>query len=102
MKNLLLVVFLLLGVMASAQTMRTLKKRESTYAVVIGISEYQDADIKDLSFAHRDAEMFAEFLQSKAGGNLGLQQIQLLTNQQATMAGLLAERISTRLPGFRP
>ncbi|MBK8921223.1 MAG: tetratricopeptide repeat protein [Saprospirales bacterium] len=88
MKNLLLVVFLLIGVMASAQTLRTLKKRESTYAVVIGISDYQDPEIKDLNFAHRDAEIFAEFIRSKAGGSLGLQQIQLLTNQQATMAGI--------------
>jgi hypothetical protein len=38
----------------------------STYVVVIGISDYQDAEIPDLKFAHRDAEAFANFLRSPA------------------------------------
>ena len=39
-----------------------------TYAVVIGISDYQDKDIPDLRFADKDAEAFANFLRSPAGG----------------------------------
>ncbi|MBK6352763.1 MAG: hypothetical protein IPF46_05025 [Saprospiraceae bacterium] len=34
------------------------------YALVIGISEYKDEDFTDLKFAHRDAELFADFLYS--------------------------------------
>ena len=33
--------------------------QNSTYAVVAGISDYQDKDIPDLRFAHKDAEAFA-------------------------------------------
>ncbi len=39
-----------------------------THAVVIGISDYQDPDIPDLRFADRDAEAFAHYLRSPAGG----------------------------------
>ena len=35
----------------------------STYAIVVGISNYQDEGIPDLRFADRDAEAFANFLQ---------------------------------------
>jgi len=48
----------------------TLKTQNSTWAVVVGISDYQDEDIPDLRFAHRDAEAFANFLRSPAGGAL--------------------------------
>ena len=37
-----------------------------TYAVVVGISDYQDPGIPDLRFADKDAEAFAAFLSSKA------------------------------------
>ncbi|MDO8368703.1 MAG: hypothetical protein Q7T20_18030 [Saprospiraceae bacterium] len=40
--------------------------RPVTYAVVVGISDYQDKDIPDLRFADRDAEAFANFLRSPA------------------------------------
>jgi len=57
-----------------------------TRAVVIGISEYQDERIPDLQYAHRDAEAFADFLRSKAGGGLTEDQVMLLTNKKATDA----------------
>ena len=44
--------------------------RPVTYAVVVGISDYQDKDIPDLRFADKDAEAFANFLRSPAGGSL--------------------------------
>jgi len=60
------------------------------YAVVIGISDYQDPAIPDLRFADKDAEAFANFLRSPAGGSLDADHLQVLTNSQAT-AGRIAE-----------
>ena len=54
----------------------------TTRAVVIGISDYQR--IPDLQYADRDAIAFANWLQSPSGGNLPPENIQLLTNEQAT------------------
>lgn len=42
-------------------------KSYSTYAVIVGISAYQDKDIPDLRFADKDAEAFANYLRSNAG-----------------------------------
>lgn len=63
-----------------------------TRAVIVGISDYQDENIPDLRFANRDAEAFAAFLQSPAGGEISKDNIQLLTNKSATtgaMAGAM-------------
>ncbi|MBL7820537.1 MAG: caspase family protein [Saprospiraceae bacterium] len=57
---------------------------KNTYAVVIGISDYQDKAIPDLRFATRDAEAFANFLRSKAGGSLDGDHLKVLTNEYAT------------------
>ncbi|MCK6692835.1 MAG: tetratricopeptide repeat protein [Thermoanaerobaculia bacterium] len=64
----------------------------STRAVVIGISDYHDPEIPDLRFAHRDAEAFANFLRSPAGGSLDGDHLKVLTNEQAT-AGRIAEAL---------
>ena len=61
-------------------------KTSETYAVVVGISDYQDKDIPDLRFADRDAEAFANFLRSPAGGLLDGGHLKLLTNEDATGA----------------
>lgn len=58
----------------------------STYAVVVGISDYQDKDIPDLRFADKDAEAFANYLRSSAGGKLGKDHLKVLINSEATMA----------------
>lgn len=55
-----------------------------TYAVVVGISDYQSSDIPDLQFAHHDARAFADWLQSPAGGQVPEANIQLLTEKGAT------------------
>lgn len=60
---------------------------KKTWAVIAGISDYQNKEITDLQYAHRDAKAFYEFLRSPAGGNIPGDQIQLLLNEQATMAG---------------
>jgi len=62
------------------------KKAGNTYAVVIGISDYQDKDIPDLRFADKDAEAFANFLRSNAGGNLDNDHLKVLLNEKATVA----------------
>ncbi|MCB0532273.1 MAG: tetratricopeptide repeat protein [Saprospiraceae bacterium] len=56
----------------------------TTYAIVIGISDYQDDAIPDLKYAHRDAEAFANFLRSPAGGALDNDHLKVLINEQAT------------------
>ncbi len=58
----------------------------TTYAVVVGISDYQDEDIPDLRFADKDALAFAGFLQSPAGGELDEDHLKVLINEQATVA----------------
>jgi hypothetical protein len=62
------------------------KKAGNTYAVVIGISDYQDPGIPDLRFADKDAEAFANFLRSNAGGKLDNDHLKVLINKEATMA----------------
>ena len=42
--------------------------------------------IPDLQFAHRDAEAFAGFLQSPAGGSLDEDHLKVLINEKATGA----------------
>ncbi len=58
----------------------------STYAVVVGISDYQDPGIPDLRFADKDAEAFAGYLRSNAGGNLDNDHLKVLINEHATLA----------------
>jgi tetratricopeptide (TPR) repeat protein len=58
----------------------------STYAVVVGISDYQDPGIPDLRFADKDAEAFASYLRSNPGGKLDNDHLKVLINHQATMA----------------
>ena len=87
-KNLLTLIALLVGISATAQIIDL--GGHTTRAVVIGISDYQDPGIPDLRFADRDAEAFANFLRSPAGGGLNADHLQVLTNQNAT-AGRVAE-----------
>lgn len=82
---------LVLIVQITAQDNRGLKPAKSaidssttTRAVLIGISDYQNPDIPDLQFAHKDAMTFYTFLQSKAGGSLSEEHIMLLTDSLAT------------------
>ncbi len=61
-----------------------------THAVVVGISDYQSPDIPDLHFADRDATEFANWLKFPAGGSVPPENIQFLTNQNATFAAFAA------------
>ncbi len=90
MKYLLALLALFTGTFTSAQSIDI--SGTTTRAVVIGISDYQDKDIPDLRFADRDAEAFANFLRSPAGGSLDGDHLKVLTNDQAT-AGQVASAL---------
>lgn len=62
----------------------------NTYALVVGISNYQDPVIPDLKYADRDAMAFADFLRSKAGGQLDDAHLKLMLNQEATLGQFAA------------
>ncbi|MBK9108778.1 MAG: caspase family protein [Saprospiraceae bacterium] len=93
MKSILLFVFILTNVCLYSQSkgvsqLQTASSKlpTSTYAVVVGISDYQDNAIPDLRFAHKDAEAFANYLRSNAGGNLDVDHLKVLLNENATVA----------------
>ncbi len=92
MKNFFFAFALLSGIFhperTSAQVINL--DESTTRAVVVGISDYQSLQIPDLRFADRDAEAFAEWLQSKAGGSLPKEQIQALLNGQATFGNIVS------------
>ncbi|MBK9337463.1 MAG: caspase family protein [Lewinellaceae bacterium] len=80
------------GAQPSNQKPSNQKPSHQTRAVVVGISNYQDPGIPDLKYAHRDAEAFANWLCSPAGGSLDNDHLLVLTNQNAT-AGRVAEAL---------
>ena len=59
-------------------------ERGRVFAVIVGISRYQDGNIQDLSFAHADAIAFRDFLMSPQGGSVPAGHIRLLIDEQAT------------------
>lgn len=59
-----------------------------TYAVIIGISQYQNNGIDKLDFADRDAQTFADYLKSKSGGSVSDSNIILLKNETATYTAI--------------
>ncbi len=58
------------------------------YAVIVGISKYESAGIAQLEYAHKDAQVFADYLKSKAGGSVPEENIRLLLNENATYAAI--------------
>jgi tetratricopeptide (TPR) repeat protein len=59
-----------------------------TYALLVGVSTYQNDRIPQLQYAHEDANLFNEHLRSPRGGGLTDSEITLLTNQKATVAAI--------------
>ena len=59
-----------------------------SFALLVGISDYQNPNINPLRFAHEDAILFQRHLQSQRGGALPDENVQLLINEQATTAGI--------------
>ena len=62
----------------------------TTYAVIAGISDYENTDITDLRYAHVDAQAFAEYLRSPAGGSVPENQLTVLLNEQASLGQFAA------------
>ena len=60
-----------------------------TYALVVGVAKYLDPQIPKLQFANRDAEVFADFLRSKAGGPVPKENIRLLVDEAATSGAVI-------------
>jgi len=58
--------------------------KSKTFAIVVGIANYHDPDIPKLKYANRDAEAFADFLKSRAGGTVPEENIVLLVDSAAT------------------
>lgn len=77
---------------------RTRSKAGETFAVIVGISDYEDPTIDDLQYAHCDAIRFAEFLKSERGGSVPEENIALLVNDGATRAAI-ANALQQRLGG---
>lgn len=77
-----LLTFCCFGFLAKAQ----LQVTNNTYAIVVGISGYEDAAIPRLSYADKDATFFSQWLQTKAGGSVPQYNIKLLTNESATVS----------------
>jgi len=59
-----------------------------TYAVIIGVTKYQNPAIPALQFADRDGHEFYNWLQSGSGGDVPPQNIKLLVNEEATIAAI--------------
>lgn len=61
---------------------KAIKPFGTTRAVVVGVSEY--AEVSDLDFADRDAEVFADYLAAETRWKVAPGNIRLLTNEEAT------------------
>ncbi len=72
-----------------------------TYALLVGISDYENAQIRPLKYAHADALAAEQFLRSPRGGGLAPEDILLLTNEQAT-AGAIRNAFETLLMRTTP
>jgi len=59
------------------------------YALVVGISEYEDSNFPELRHAERDAEAVAEFLRSDTAGTQSPDDVILLTKGDATRTKIL-------------
>jgi tetratricopeptide (TPR) repeat protein len=64
------------------------KRLPQMWAVVVGISKYQDQSI-NLKYADKDAKAIHDFLASPYGGALDSEHLTLLTNENATRANII-------------
>ena len=58
------------------------------WAVIVGVSEYENKGIPPLHFADADAEAFADFLRKPEGGGFPPDHMRVLVNKDATLANL--------------
>ena len=55
-----------------------------TYALLVGVSDYEDPRIPALHFAHADADLLNSFLHTERGGKVAGDDVQILRNKEAT------------------
>jgi hypothetical protein len=60
-----------------------------SYALVVGISAYQDKAFEQLEYSASDAHRMAAYLMDPKGGGFRLQDVTMLLNEQATKANIL-------------
>ncbi|MCX7984563.1 MAG: caspase family protein [Bacteroidetes bacterium] len=58
------------------------------WAVVVGVSEYQNSAIPSLKYADKDAEAFANFLRRPQGGGFDSEHMRVLLNKDATLSNI--------------
>ena len=99
MKNALYILMMFFAVTTvSAQSTKGLKpiKKQTlspsgvTRAVVVGISDYQSEEIRDLQYAHRDARIFADYLLDDKGYGLDSSHVTVLLNKEATSGNFVS------------
>jgi len=59
-------------------------RASKTYALVIGVSKYEDPKITALKYAHQDATAFSDLCLSPSGLNIPLDQVRILTDEKAS------------------
>jgi len=79
---LIIIIIFSYPLLGSSQNISDISNSGDTYAVVIGISNYQN--VVDLEYTHKDALAFASFLQTKTGGNVPIDNIKLFIDEEAT------------------
>lgn len=77
--------FIIVFISCSKITLAQQAETSNTYAIIIGVAKYLDADIPQLQFSNRDAVAFADYLMSASGGKVPKNQIRLLTDSAATI-----------------
>jgi len=60
-----------------------------SYALIIGVSKYQDSKITSLKHAHKDAEAFADFCASPSGLNISADRLKIFTDEKASYWNIL-------------
>jgi tetratricopeptide (TPR) repeat protein len=60
----------------------------NTYALLVGISSFQDPNVPPLGFAHQDANDLAKLLKSPRAGGIPEDNLVLLVNEKATRAAI--------------
>ena len=62
---------------------------EELWALVVGISDYRDQNIRDLKYPEEDAKAFYDFLISPEGGGFPGDHVRLLLGEEATLREML-------------
>jgi tetratricopeptide (TPR) repeat protein len=81
MRTYLLVLILISSFLTHLQSQNRASK---TYALVIGVSKYEDPKITALKYAHQDAVAFSDLCLSPSGLNIPSDQIRVLTDEKAS------------------